>query len=299
MKKLLYLLLAFALFSCKDEKKDFKKPTAEIHEIRTDLYGSWVGEFEIEERDTTREAKEETNKINILIKRITPTEVIGQSIVAGNNRILKGQMIETGNSIQFTLKEPGDDKNDGVFNFEIKNDTILTGTWTAYNSKKEVTKRKYVLTKKQFKYDPTVMLPEEQMYVDYVNPKKAEIEITEDSTKTESGENEYDESDFNEYVYREASEVIYTLNSSTKKLKESDLKNLKKLDLQILRNTIFARHGLTFKTKTVRQFFDYVDWYIPISSNVDNELSTTEKENIAVLKRFEKYAEDNYDSFGR
>jgi hypothetical protein len=102
-----------------------------------------------------------------------------------------------------------------------------------------------------------------------------------------------------ETVYREASQSILTLNSSTQKLKESDVKNLKKIDLEILRNTIFARHGLTFKTKTVRQFFDDVEWYIPVSDNVNNELTAVEKENVVLLKRFEKYAEDNYDSFGR
>ena len=69
--------------------------------------------------------------------------------------------------------------------------------------------------------------------------------------------------------------------------------------MEILRNTIFARHGLTFKTKTVRQFFDQVEWYIPISSDVSSQLTKIEKENIAILKRFEKYAEDNYDTFGR
>lgn len=296
MKKLLCLLLAFSLFSCKDEKKDSKKPTAQIEEIRTDLYGSWVGEFEIQERDTTREEKEGINKINLLIKRITPTEVIGQSIVAGNNRPLKGEMIKTGNTLQFTLKEPGDDKNDGVFTFEIKNDTLLVGTWTAYNSKKEVTKRKYKLTKKQFKYDPAVMLPEADMYVDFQNPKEEKQENTEVENDTIS-EEDYEGDSMT--LYRQASESVYQINSSTEKLTEKQLKNLKKLDLQILRNTIFARHGLTFKTKTVRQFFDYVDWYIPISSNVDNELTSTEKQNIAILKRFEKYATDNYDTFGR
>lgn len=296
MKQLFCLLLSILLFSCNSKEKKHTKDNAQNlpKEIRTDLYGSYVGDFTVLERDTTRIAKEnDINKINIIIKKITATEVTGQSVVAGNSRALSGKMTADGTTIHFILKEPGDDKNDGVFDFEIKNDSLLVGTWTANNPKKEVTKRKFELTKKEFKYDPNVMLPEEGMYIDYVNTK--EEQITEENDDPEIKETET----YMQTVYREASESIVTINSSTKKLKESDVKNLKKIDLEILRNTIFARHGLTFKTKTVRQFFDDVEWYIPVSDNVNSELTNVEKENIVLLKRFEKYAEDNYDSFGR
>ncbi|MBF4518078.1 YARHG domain-containing protein [Flavobacterium sp. ANB] len=296
MKKLFCLLLSIFLFSCNSKEKKTVKDSAEslAKEIKTDLYGSYVGDFTALERDTNGIQKEnDVNKINIIIKKITLTEVTGQSVVAGNSRALKGQMTVEGNTIHFVLKEPGDDKNDGVFDFEIKNDTLLVGTWTANNTKKEVTKRKFELAKKDFKYNPNVMLPEGGLYIDYANPK--EEEVTDEGEDTESGKPET----YMSTVYRAASESILTINSSTQKLKESDVKNLKKIDLEILRNTIFARHGLTFKTKTVRQFFDSVDWYIPVSDNVNSELTNVEKENVVLLKRFEKYAENNYDSFGR
>jgi hypothetical protein len=140
------------------------------------------------------------------------------------------------------------------------------------------------------------MLPNNGSYIDYENPKEEQVtyyENEEDSINNKEAET------YTESVYRMASESISNINSSTKKLKESDIKNLKKIDLEILRNTIFARHGLSFKTKKVRQFFDDVEWYIPVAANVDNKLTETEKQNIVLLKRFEKYAEDNYDSFGR
>jgi hypothetical protein len=74
-------------------------------EIRTDLYGSWVGSFIVAERDTTQEVKENfINKINISIKKITESEVTGQSVVAGNIRPLKGEMTKNGKVIHFTLK---------------------------------------------------------------------------------------------------------------------------------------------------------------------------------------------------
>ena len=301
MKKLFCLVLAVFLFSCNSkEKKVVKNAPAKVveKEIMTELYGSWVGDFIVKERDTTRPVSEMyINKINISIKKITESEVTGQSVVAGNSRMLKGKITKEGNRVHFTLKEPGDDKNDGIFDFEIKNDTLLVGTWTANNAKKEVTKRSFELTKKEFKYNPNAMLPEEGIYVDYQNPKAAEVKNT--NEVTEDAEGEEMDYDMDDSLYRVASESIMKLNSSTQKLKESDLKNLKKIDLEILRNTIFARHGLTFKTKTVRQFFDQVEWYIPVSGNVDNQLTSIEKENIAILKRFEKYAIDNYDTFGR
>ncbi len=296
MKKLFCLLVSILLFSCNSKEKKMTKDIAEDQpkEIRTDLYGSYVGDFTILERDTTRPEKENhINKINIVIKKITSSEVTGQSIVAGNSRRLTGEMTIEGNTVHFRLNEPGDDKNDGVFDFEIKNDTLLVGTWTANNTKKEVRKRKFELTKKEFKYNPNVMLPEEGMYIDYANPKEKEVTEVNDDPEVKETET------YMETVYRAASESIILLNSSTQKLKESDIKNLKKIDLEILRNTIFARHGLTFKTKTVRQFFDNIEWYIPVSDDVNSELTSVEKENIVLLKRFEKYAEDNYDSFGR
>ncbi|TDP02493.1 YARHG domain-containing protein [Flavobacterium sp. 245] len=303
MKKLFCFLLVVLLFSCNSKEKESPKNTkllAENKEIRTYLYGSYVGYFMIEERDTTRPAVENVNTINILIKKITESEVIGQRIIDGKSRPIKGSMKKTGNTFYFTLKEPGDDKNDGVFTFEIQKDTLLKGTWQANDPKKEVTKRKFTLTKREFKYDPNAMLPQGDLYIDYVNPKAQEqaenqVEKIENDTIDEyEGEDESSGA-----LFRAASDVIFTINSSTTKLKESQLKNLKKLDLEILRNTIFARHGYAFKSETIRQFFDFVYWYVPISENVDNQLTETEKQNIAILKRFEKYATDNYDTFGR
>jgi hypothetical protein len=300
MKKLFCLLIVIILFSCNKKEKNTNEnlfDKTQENELMTELYGSWVGDFVSENQDND-DQEMHVNKINISIKKITHSEVIGRSIVAGNNRPLNGRMTKKGNTVSFVLNEPGDDKNDGVFEFEIKNDTLLVGTWTANNPKKSVRVRSFSLTKKDFRYNPYVMLPNEGMYVDYQNPKVEKVAIMNEEEEPENN-NETEIEYENASLYRIASESIMTINSSTQKLTESDLKNLRKIDLEILRNTIFARHGLTFKTKTVRQFFDQVEWYIPISSDVSSQLTKIEKENIAILKRFEKYAEDNYDSFGR
>ncbi|UUC45303.1 YARHG domain-containing protein [Flavobacterium cerinum] len=285
MKKIIFFALVLTLAAC--NSKD-KKTTDSIENIasnetvketNTELYGSWVGDFIVVEQKDPAEYHPD-NKISIVLKKITPEQVIGQSVVAGNSRPLTGTL--SGN--KFILKEPGDHKYDGVFEFEFRNDSLI-GNWTAFNTNIAVPKRSFGLAKKQFIYDPKLMLPEEGDYVDWYNPKQKEQEI--------EGET------FSEEYYRQASDEITQLNASTQKLTEPILKNLKKLDLEIIRNTIYARHGYTFKKKSIRQFFDPVSWYMPVSDNVDNELTPLEKDNIALLKRFEKYAEDNYDTFGR
>lgn len=284
MRKIIYVLLSIALISCnKDKTVNKTKDTTAEKEIHTEWYGSWVGNFNAEKYNENSEEISYVNKISIVIKKITTDLVVGQSVVAGNSRPLTGAISCSDNS--FVLKEPGDNKYDGTFTFHIKGDT-LSGKWVSNNKKVAVTERSFKLVKKQFAYYPQLMLPEERDYIDYSHTKSEEI-VEEDGTVSR------------ENFYRQASESVRTINASTEVLTEDQLKNLKKLDLEIIRNTVFARHGYTFKKKSVRQFFDPVDWYVPVSEDVSADLTKLEKDNIVLLKRFEKYAEDNYDSFGR
>jgi hypothetical protein len=67
-----------------------------------------------------------------------------------------------------------------------------------------------------------------------------------------------------------------------------------------MRNAIYARHGYSFKNRQMRYFFDnFVDWYVPVSTNVQPQLTKLETANIALIKRYEKHAEKYYDSYGR
>ncbi len=299
MKKLILLISFTVFFSCKKNDKNVSdvKETKIIAEAETvpesnqDVYGSWVGDFvALEYSDDYGDVENNNpNKINVILKKIVKDSVYGQSIVAGNVRPFKGTITEINHTLNFNLSEPGDDKNDGKFKFKISGDTLM-GFWTSYKKNKAVTKREYKLVKQEFKYNPELMLPDDREYSDDFNTKM----ITEEY-KNDQGEIET----FSERAYRTASSIISELNASTTQLKEKNLKNLKKLELEIIRNTIYARHGYTFKKKTYRQFFDPVAWYIPVSNDVSLELSELEKENITLLKRFEKYATDNYDTFSR
>jgi len=87
--------------------------------------------------------------------------------------------------------------------------------------------------------------------------------------------------------------------ASQRLLKEDDVNNLMKPELEAMRNEIFARHGYCFKKKNLRELFEDKDWYIPNTVDVKKDLTDIEKKNIALIKRFEKYAEEYGDDFGR
>ncbi len=91
---------------------------------------------------------------------------------------------------------------------------------------------------------------------------------------------------------------IYT-DASEKLLKTEDVSDLIKSDLRLMRNAIYARHGYSFKMKDMRTQFDTEDWYIPVSTDVRTVLTDIEKKNEALIKRYEKYAAEYYDDFGR
>ncbi|AQX08725.1 YARHG domain-containing protein [Elizabethkingia ursingii] len=301
MKKLVIFGVLLSLFSCKKEakvtslenKKDSVKAAPEkviAPEFHKELYGIWTGSFYPDYKRNPDDESGETKKISIKIDRITADTVWAQSIVSGNQRPLIGKTSDQGNKISFILDEPGNRKDDGRFELFTRNDSLI-GQWTAYNTTSVKSPyKKLDLAQKQFVYNPNFMLSKDTEFVDWTTPKEKKETYKDDDGKMQT---------YTQQVYRSASDDVYKINSSTQKLTEKQLKNLRKLDLEILRNTIFARHGYSFKKQTYRNFFEYTDWYVPVSNNVDKELSPLEKENAQLLSRMEKYAKDTYDSYGR
>ena len=308
MKKLVLLICTtFVVFSCKDDKKDAVKndssndtiSSIQIEPTQEDV-GLWSGIFEADSVDYDKgDNWSSQNRISIVIQKINSDNTVeGYSVSAGNIRPFKGDLVKEDNSRYVMANEPGDHKYDGTFKFNIsEKDDSIYGTWISKRKDLPVLSRKFSLKKTAFNYNPKNILiqpkygvdkeyADEYDNVDWVNSKKKK----------------YDESDGEDYFYdvqRAASDEIYKINGSTQKLTEKQLKNLHKLDLEIIRNTIYARHGYSFANRGARQFFDYVDWYVPLYTNVEDKLSPIEKDNIALLKRFEKYATDNYQQYGR
>lgn len=302
LKLTLISLFTVTLVSCKKETKTTdslkdsltaKKDSVVTPEIHKEYYGIYMGDFAGKGMITPEEGEEYEGdiykRISLKINRITKDSVYGQSIVDGNQRPFRGVFNEATKS--FILDEPGNDKTDGRFEVKLNNDS-LTGNWNAFNkSAVKAPTKKLKLIKKEFSYNPNFMLDENTDLIDWENPK----EFTEKYTDEETGKTETYQASKN----RIASDAVFKINASKQKLTEKDLKNLRKLDLEIIKNSVFARHGYSFKKATYRNFFEQTDWYIPVSNNVDKDLSPMEKENVALLNRFIKYAEDKYDSFGR
>ena len=87
--------------------------------------------------------------------------------------------------------------------------------------------------------------------------------------------------------------------ASQRLLKEEDVENMMADELALMRNEIFARHGYCFSRKEMRQRFENEDWYIPNTVDIKGFLTDVEKKNIALIKRYEKYAEEYGDEYGR
>ncbi|WP_394664975.1 YARHG domain-containing protein [uncultured Chryseobacterium sp.] len=302
LKLSLISLFTIGLTACKkdvkttDPSKDSltaKKDSVVVPEVYKEYYGIYMGDFAGKGMVTSEDGEtyegDIYKKIALKINRITKDSVYGQSIVDGNQRPFRGVFNETSKS--FILDEPGNDKTDGRFEVKLNNDS-LTGSWNAFNKSAVKAPNKVLkLVKKEFVYNPNFILNENNDLIDWENPK----DFVEKYTDEETGKTET----YTESRNRIASDAVFKINASKQKLTEKDLKNLRKLDMEIIKNAVFARHGYVFKKQTYRNFFEQTDWYIPVSNNVDHELSPLEKENVALLNRFIKYAEDKYDSFGR
>jgi hypothetical protein len=314
MKPIYFILLLFVLSNCKNSIKnedatvileagvETSSNTPIINNnnvsgresITTDenkLYGFWVGYFEKDMEKDTLNAKTlyvdegyewaRENKINISIDKIVGEKVTGHSVVAGNDRPFSGTVKNENGIYSFDVKEPGDNKYDGEFIFHIT-DTVLKGTWKAFKPI-DIPKRKYQLTKKIFRYDAGIMLsPEAKQFVNW------------DKSKTKN----YPDGDQSTY-FSTATNLIFNINASNKLLTVKEVENLKKGDLLVIRNTIYARHGYSFKNRPLRVFFDSQPWYIPVFSDIKNEFTDIEKKNIELLLRYEKNAKEYYDYFGR
>lgn len=298
LKLTLITLFIITLASCKKDGKltgstkdslAAKKDSVVVQEFHKEYYGVYAGSFFSKNPEDWDDVSYRDKKISLKINKITKDSVYGQSIVDGNQRPFRGIFNE--NTKSFVLDEPGNDKSDGRFEVILDKDS-LTGKWNAFNkSAVKAPVKSLKLIKKEFVYNPNFMLDENSELIDWENPKNFVEKYTDEETgKTEN---------YTTSKNRIASDAVFKINASKQKLTEKDIKNLRKLDLEIIKNSVFARHGYSFKKATYRNFFEQTDWYIPVSNNVDNDLSLMEKENVALLNRFIKYAEDKYDSFGR
>ncbi|MEM6800045.1 MAG: YARHG domain-containing protein [Bacteroidota bacterium] len=293
MKHITLSLLLIFLLSCGEEKSTTQapleeKPAAEAPveapkaeapietEADSDPLGLYVGAFEASKYNPEKKPSY-SNRITISINRMEEGKVFGHSVVAGNIRPFEGKVeTDAEGNLVVEAKEPGDDRYDGTFQFSIlKNNASVEGKWIANDKNLSVTERSYTLRKTLFDYDPDLELPGEVSYdglYDTWEGDEAEI----------------------------LTSAVTEFNASKTLLKKEDVENMYKADLEFVRNAIYARHGYSFKNRRVRYVFDsVVDWYVPVSTDIRDQLTDIEIQNIDLLKRYEEHASEYYDSFGR
>lgn len=240
------------------------------------IIGSYVGLFEAKTYDANQNISW-SNKITVFLDSIVGDQLFGHSVVAGNLRPFIGKLRKEGGQFVAEGSEPGDDQYDGRFAMTIDAaGKSIKGTWRA-NKKLGVSERQYDLKRRSFRYDPSLELPEEAGWADLYN-----------SYDEKTGKAEFLTADVTKY------------NASARLLKKEEVENLYKADLEVIRNAIYARHGYSFKNRRMRYVFDsYVDWYMPVSIDIRDQLTAIEKQNVDLLKRYEQHASRYYDEFGR
>lgn len=314
--KLFYFLICVSFFtiSCKEAIKNDVKFVAEqsfeeiqfvepkvsnslVVNCKEDLLGYWVGDFNAnlsdEEMDTIYGNEKYSNlitrKITFSIDEIKGDSIIGHSISAGNISPFKGVLFENTSGFTMQVDEFKKTKTDGNFSIQIKKtDSVMKGNWEAYKpSELMIYKRNFGLKKKLFVYDKETTLNN----TFYNTDKSKSITITD----TIDDEVEV----YEDTEYFSTTQKLFEKNASNEELTSDFVSNLSKADIFILRNSIFARHGFAFRDKQLRMYFEQFDWYMPVFGNVKDELTEIEKKNIDLLLRYEKNAEEYYDTFGR
>jgi hypothetical protein len=76
--------------------------------------------------------------------------------------------------------------------------------------------------------------------------------------------------------------------TSVRVLSQDEFEGLTAETLQLMRNEIYARHGLIFTNNSVHGYFSAKSWYRPQYDDVTGMLSVTEQKNIALIKARER-----------
>lgn len=85
----------------------------------------------------------------------------------------------------------------------------------------------------------------------------------------------------------ESIESVYAM-ATKRLLTAEDLKSVSTHQLPFLRNEIYARKGLIFRSKRYQEYFEGKSWYEPINNSVDGALSDLEIKNAAMILSIEK-----------
>lgn len=99
-----------------------------------------------------------------------------------------------------------------------------------------------------------------------------------------------EESDVNAAEETKSEDVGYNSVLSDRKLSNDDLEGKTKNELELMRNSIYARHGYLFKREDLQSHFSQFKWYNPTTSDMSkvySSMSEIEKYNVDFIKKYE------------
>jgi len=129
---------------------------------------------------------------------------------------------------------------------------------------------------------------------------KVEKEIPKDSPKVEQKVDKTENEKSDDIITKEPENEITTNKNigktdcgyftylSTRKISPDELDGVPFEDLRLMRNEIFMRHGMRFKSADLQKYFSQFNCYEPKYDDVTSMLSDIEKYNIEIIKRNER-----------
>ena len=320
------LLIALSLIACKnpikneiDADTDYLSMNNSIKEkvigntekivnSKEDLIGYWRGAFKkTEKKDneidyvsedeifvSSKYRARQSRELLLAIRSIQNNVLDGYVYTYGTIRNVKGVLKQEKDSYVMELTEKKVFYGSFKYKFTIKLGT--NSLWGTLGNINEKGNSKFdftsTLQKSNFKYNPDSTL--EYLFVDWEKSGKVKeyYEYTDSLGKAIKEDYEREGS----YA---TTDTILKLNPSKELFRKELVENLSKGDLYILRNLIYAKHGFRFKNLSLEKYFLGHEWYLPVSENVDKELTAIEKKNSDLLKRYERNAKEYYQVFGR
>jgi len=79
-------------------------------------------------------------------------------------------------------------------------------------------------------------------------------------------------------------------NSSSQYLSDDDVNWMSPGELRLARNEIYARHGATFNSPDLQEYFNNQEWYTPIYAPGEisfGDMNAVERANIQLIQNYE------------
>lgn len=252
------------------------KPT-QVKNLETNYTGDFYGTIQSTEKPYNDRIPAIIKKLKLTINLQGNNQLIANMLLDGNQFEFQGETIVKKSGYEIKLYE----RQKSLYEINAYLDTVkhtLKGTLHSKNAYGKELSTSLVLNKKQFTYKANLKLPETILGIPFRFLKEdVALETFEALTKG-----------------------VLDKNASTQLLDYNELEYLPQSDLEVLRNSIYARHGYAFKNKPMRYLFENkVDWYFPNAIQVEETFTKIERKNIELIKLYEQHAEKYYDEFGR